>query len=239
MLLANPKLIITNKANTPETRLMTFIYEYSTILERRMPNNLEDLIYRFRWQIALLLAGVIVAAGGIFLTLNSNKADVEIISDTNETGSGDVVVEISGEVNKPGVYILKIGSRVNDVIIEAGGLTANADTNWIDKYLNRAAIAIDGQKIFIPSANEQSSPTSDSLKEGVNTVEGEVYGAAVSMVDINTATQEELEALSGIGPVYAKNIIENRPYSNADELINKKIIPQKTFEKLKDRLSVY
>lgn len=59
------------------------------------------------------------------------------------------------------------------------------------------------------------------------------------MVNVNTATQKELEALWGIGPVTAQNIIEQRPYSTVEELLNKKILKTNVYETNKDKLSVY
>jgi competence protein ComEA len=56
------------------------------------------------------------------------------------------------------------------------------------------------------------------------------------LLDINTAPPSELEALPGIGDAYAKKIVENRPYKRKDELIKKKIIPQATYDKIKDRI---
>ena len=59
---------------------------------------------------------------------------------------------------------------------------------------------------------------------------------AKSQVDINTATEDELKALSGIGDAYAKKIIEGRPYAKKDQLVSKKIIPKATYDKIKDQI---
>jgi competence protein ComEA len=59
-----------------------------------------------------------------------------------------------------------------------------------------------------------------------------------NLTNINTASQSELEKLTGIGPVYAQSVIEHRPYSNTQELVSKKIIPQKTYEKIKSEISL-
>lgn len=67
----------------------------------------------------------------------------------------NIIVEISGEAMSSGVYNLPGDSRVNDLLIVSGGLTASVDRNWTDKYLNRAAKLIDGQKAFVPWVDQQ------------------------------------------------------------------------------------
>ena len=60
-----------------------------------------------------------------------------------------------------------------------------------------------------------------------------------SLININTSDLKSLDSLSGIGPVYAQNIIEHRPYSNTSELVSKGVIPNNTYLKIKDKISVY
>ena len=143
------------------------------------------------------------------------------------------MVEVSGQINKPGVYNLSAGSRVEDVINAAGGLTSEADTEFVEKRINRAARLSDGQKIYIPSEEENSKiPNSQNSNN-------EILGVLDNLININTASQSELESLWGIGPVYAQNIIEQRPYSSVEELLTKKIIKQNVYDRVKDQISVY
>src|SRR3989344_1087747 len=67
----------------------------------------------------------------------------------------------------------------------------------------------------------------------------EILGVLDNLININTASQSELESLWGIGPVYAQNIIEQRPYSSVEELLTKKIIKQNVYDRVKDQISVY
>jgi competence protein ComEA len=201
--------------------------------------NIEDLVYRFRWQLVLLLLGLILASGGVFLSLNSQKPVIEIVGEETGVPGGQITVELSGAVKSPGVYKLDLGSRVEDLLAKGGSLTEGADAEWVEKYLNRASVLIDGQKIYIPDQSEQSGVESDNNAGGDQTV-NQVFGAvSEERVNINTASQNELEALYGIGPVYAKKIIDNRPYSNIEELLDRKIVTQKIYDGNRDLLSVY
>ena len=166
---------------------------------------------------------------------------VEVLNATTEpqNSNQELVVEISGSVEKPGVYKLPINSRIDDLLIISGGLSISADRDWVTKNVNRASKLIDGQKLYIYSQLEVESAkkTGGSLNKKVL---GSIAGSdPASSININTASQKELESLVGIGPVYAQKIIEQRPYSTLEELVSRKIIPQKTYESIKNEISVY
>ena len=193
------------------------------------------MLPKFKWQLLMLLVGLILIGGGFVLgNSSSGSPKVEIINDESSLNDlGDVVVEVSGQINKPGVYNLSAGSRVEDVINAAGGLTSEADTEFVEKRINRAARLSDGQKIYIPSEEENSKiPNSQNSNN-------EILGVLDNLININTASQSELESLWGIGPVYAQNIIEQRPYSSVEELLTKKIIKKNVYDRVKDQISVY
>jgi len=156
-----------------------------------------------------------------------------------EKGVESIVVEIAGAVEKRGVFKLPQGSRVQDLLILAGGLSPDADRAWVEKHVNLAAKLNDGQKIYIPSKSEQSSQKSAKNNPGEEEHSESVMGSMQTLVNINTASQKELESLPGIGPVYAQKIIEQRPYSSIEELVSKKVLKPSLFEKIKDRISVY
>ena len=196
----------------------------------------DQLLTKYKWQIILVLVGLILVTTGVFLTqsFSLKDDDLEIVSEGKETNEEDtkIVVDISGAVQNPGVYKLPTGSRVEDALNSAGGLTSDANLDWVDKTLNRASSISDGQKIYIPSQKEVLSAKSQ-------TAPNETYNDSSDQININSASQKDLESLSGIGPVYAQNIIEGRPYSSVDDLLSKKIISQTLFEKIKEKLTIY
>jgi len=134
---------------------------------------------------------------------------------------------LAGAVMQPGVYELPSASRLKDLLARAGGLSASADREWIEKNLNLAQKLEDAQKVYIPSQME---------------TEGEVAGEETVVsgkININTASASELDTLWGIGEARAKAIIDNRPYSSVDELQTKKVIPSNVFERIKDEITVF
>jgi len=149
------------------------------------------------------------------------------------------VIEVSGAVETPGVYKLSTNARVEDALIAAGGISADADRNWMEKTLNRAAKITDGQKIYIPRINEQTGGASANNATGYQSTSSVGGSDFANTVNVNTASQKELESLWGIGPVTAQNIIEQRPYSTIEELLNKKILKTNVYETNINKLSVY
>lgn len=205
----------------------------------------EELLLKYRYQILLFLVGAILIGLGVFLFKNKDSlysSSVEVLessSDNEDINSGEVVIEVSGAVETPGVYRLSTNARVEDALIAAGGISADADRDWMEKTLNRAAKIIDGQKIYIPRINEQISGASASNMGGYQSASSTGGSDYSKTVNINIASQKELESLWGIGPVTAQNIVEQRPYSSVEELLNKKILKTNVYETNKDKLSVY
>ena len=143
------------------------------------------------------------------------------------TPANRIIVDISGAVESPGVYMLQDGSRIFDLIEAAGGLTKDADIN----YINRAEILFDEAKIYIPSVRE----TSD-LSPG-STVRTSSVSSGPSLININTADSETLQKIPGVGPSTAEKIISYRlshgRFSSIEELTNISGIGAKTLEKMK------
>lgn len=208
-------------------------------------SSLEEIIFKYRWPIVGVLLGILLILFGIVVVTRQlpffSQDKIEILESSE---SGEVMVEVAGAVEKPGVYKFQGGARVEDALIASGGVSSNADREWVARVLNRAAKLTDGQKIFIPKVDESTrsrlgskgNSTSSTLSTS-STFNGAI--GAGELIDINTASQAELESLSGIGPVTAKKIIEGRPYSDVAELLTRKIISKKVFEENKEKLSVY
>ncbi len=142
---------------------------------------------------------------------------------------GEMVVDVAGAVVRPGVYTLTQGSRVEDAIKAAGGLSDDVDDERLAKVVNRAARLSDGAKIYIPTLTGPG-PVTDETSYNIVT--------ELSSVSVNAASQSELEALSGIGPATAKKIIGGRPYTSLEELVAKKAMGQALFDKLKGQLTL-
>lgn len=152
-----------------------------------------------------------------------SEPEIVIQEETQEPLSGKIMIDISGAVVKPGVYEVDFDARIQDVVLAAGGMVAEADTGYIAKNLNLAQKVTDGEKIYIPFVSDQEASGSE---------------ATDGKISINSATMTELESLPGIGPVTAEKIIANRPYSSIDDLINKKSVGQAVFEDIKSQISL-
>lgn len=145
-----------------------------------------------------------------------------------------VIVHVAGAVNEPGVHSLPNGSRVKDAIEKSGGLTNSADSNLI----NLAMPINDGMQIWVPSVILDQGTELEG--EHNNQVQGSVRSG--NLININTASQAELETLSGIGPEYAQRIIqfrlENGPFKQVEEVQSVSGIGPVTFEKIRPYITV-
>lgn len=168
-------------------------------------------------------------------------------SKTNETANIEetIVVHITGEVKKEGVIYLKKGARIVDAIKEAGGETKEADLSQV----NLAYELQDGQKIYIPNKNEKISQyiigkNGETMNDNsANTGnESTSYNKEGAKVNINTASQAELDSLPGIGPALAQRIIdfrvENGNFNSIEDIQNVKGIGDSKYEDIKDKIVV-
>jgi len=150
-----------------------------------------------------------------------------------------VVVEIAGAVQKPGVFRLPLGSRVGDLIEAAGGYGPRLDADRASQGLNLAARLTDGDRVTVPSRDDAVDAVGAVGAAGGSATAG--APATGTPVDLNRATSAELEALPGIGPVTVAKIItsrEEQPFTAVDDLRTRKLVGAKTFDKLKDLVSV-
>lgn len=167
----------------------------------------------------LFVAGLFLIFLGFWWYEKENSLELVI----EEAVEAELNIHVSGAVNKVGVYSLPPGSRVKDALISAGGLSADADREYVEQNLNLADKLVDGQKIFIPGEERA----------------GSVVGSKSSRISLNRGTQEDLESLEGIGPSRAVKIIQGRPYKTIEEVYERKIISENMYLKIKDNLILW
>lgn len=184
--------------------------------------------------LVVLLGAAIVGAGLLVILRSSDPPapPVRRIAATPQASASpsplkQVMVHVSGQVAKPGVYQLPDGSRVQDAIAAAGGPVAEADAN----ALNLAAVIADGQKISVPKPGEAVTATGAEPEAA----------APGGKVNLNTATAQQLEELPGVGPVLAERIVAHRTKSRFTaprQLMEVSGFGPKKYEALKDLIAV-
>ena len=197
-----------------------------------------------RLAIAGVIGSVVIGIIAIVVVMSSSAGQVveapeRELPGSNDAallaGTGEVVVDVTGAVVKPGVYRLPAGSRVGDAIDAAGGFSPRVDADRVAIALNLAATLADGSQLHVPARGE--SLTGGAGGGG----SGGPRGVASGAVNLNTASQSELEALPGIGPVTAARIIESRdatPFASVDDLRGRKLVGEKAFEQLRALVTV-
>jgi competence protein ComEA len=149
-----------------------------------------------------------------------------------------VVVDVQGRVRRPGIVRLPAGSRVVQAVRAAGGTVAGTDT----ASLNLARILTDGEQLLVGPFPPVTGPAGRGTgPTGPGSAGPEAAGAA-TVVDLNTASTEQLEELPGVGPVLAQRILDWRTehgrFSSVDDLQEVNGIGARRFEDLKDRVRV-
>ena len=188
----------------------------------------------------ILLILVLSACGYIFLYITEEKNEnillepeiIEVEEEVEELieEKPKIYVDIAGEILNPGVYVLEEGSRVNDLIILAGGVTKEANLSNV----NLAYTLSDGIKITIP--NKKDTNTKNILQSSmVNNIVNDV-------ININQAGIEELVTLSGIGESIAQDIInyrsKNGSFKKKEDIKNVSGIGESKYSKIKDKITV-
>ncbi len=145
-------------------------------------------------------------------------------------GSGTLVIDVEGGVARPGIVRLRTGARVADAIVAAGGYSREADLLAAAR-LNLATVLTDGQQVFVPlQGSDPASPASDDGQ-----------GGGGGLVNLNSATPEQLDALPGIGPVTVQKIVAARqdtPFATLDELVERKVLTGSQLEKIRDLVTI-
>jgi competence protein ComEA len=164
-------------------------------------------------------------------------ADASTAPTASAPSSAALFVHVLGAVNAPGLYELHTGSRVIDAVSAAGGFTAEADQGGV----NLARVLSDGEQLQVPVVGQVPPPGSVAVP-GTTAPGGAGVAAAGAKVDLNTASEAELETLPRVGPAMAARILawrsENGRFTSVDDLMDISGIGDKTFEALKDLVTV-
>ena len=187
----------------------------------------------------ILLAIILFIAG---MSVKSSKSTSELTSLVNQEAMKDenldevinenIFVHIVGEVEDPDLYELKSESRLKDLIEKAGGFTDGAD----QESVNLALKLEDEMMVRVPSVNDTEINVDYN-----NQILGISGTDQVDMVNINTASLEELQTLSGIGPKTAEKIVdfrENEKFQTIEDIMNVNGIGEKTFDDIKEKIRV-
>ena len=188
--------------------------------------------------IALVAVVGVTVAGAGFWYVRSLPAPVQVRSGPSEalvaapTASASpttvILVDVAGWVRRPGVYEFAEGARVVDAIDAAGGARPGA----VLSSLNLAAPLVDGTQVLVPKES-QSAPTTET---------GTGTSGATGLVNVNSATNAELETLPGIGEVIAQAIVdhrtENGPFTSVDQLVDVSGIGDATLENIRELVTV-
>jgi len=163
--------------------------------------------------------------------------------DTNRPAASEqateLIVDVEGAVVRPGLHRLPAGSRVGDAIAAAGGYGPRVDIRAAAERLNLAERLVDGAKIHVPVRGDPTPPAVAGATDPSSG--GGTGGAPGGPIEINGASQAQLETLPGIGPVTAGKIIaarEEARFATIDELLSRKVVGPATFEKIRPMVTV-
>ncbi|MFM0818064.1 helix-hairpin-helix domain-containing protein [Streptococcus suis] len=211
-----------------------------------------EMLKEYKWQIALpAVAGLLMATFLIFSQpAKSDQTGLTDFPQTEQTSSSQeqteetsteeseelsqLVVDVKGAVVKPGLYTLEAGARVNDAVEAAGGLTSQADP----KSINLAQKLSDEAVVYVASKDENISVVASTTTSSAMSPEEK----STSLVNLNTATEADLQTISGIGAKRAADIIAYREanggFKSVDDLNNVSGIGDKTMESIRPYVTV-
>lgn len=196
----------------------------------------------------LVTAALALAVAAFFLAVTSGSGEEVAIDSPNGSGSvpvasdglvsgasgtGEIVVEVIGAVARPGVFRLASSARVADLIEAAGGYGPRVDTARLEAEVHLAAPLKDGDRVHVPSRDEPPTRRDTPVTGG--------SAAGPTLIDLNRATPAELDSLPGIGPVTAEKIIaarEEAPFTTVDDLRSRGVLGEKTFERIRELVTV-
>jgi len=185
--------------------------------------------------VAGVLAGFLLAAAVFLIARPPAGKPVTLEAPPTQA---PIQVHVIGAVLRPGLYIFAEGSRVQDAVTAAGGLSSEADLS----ALNLAAKLEDGQQLIVPVGTGASQAATPTAGFRVLPSAGQSPTPSANRININTATAEDLAALPGIGPTTAQRIIEYRtahgPFTRIEDLMNVAGIGPATFDNIRALITV-
>ncbi len=144
-----------------------------------------------------------------------------------------IYVDVKGAVNRPGVYALRSGLRIQDALTKAGGITASADSN----HVNMAQQVNDQQVVYVPTKGEVTTPIGESSTET-----SDADSSTGPIINLNTATKEQLTQITGVGDKKADLILQYRQehgqFKTVDDLKEVSGFGDKSVANIKDQLAV-
>jgi competence protein ComEA len=189
-----------------------------------------------RREIAVLaVVGILVGGGAVLWYVRSLPRPVTVRAvqpaPAPSPSPAVLIVHVAGAVHRPGVYELSQGDRVIDAIEAAGGPRRRADLD----ALNLAAVLVDGQQVMIPRESTGGGPGGGTSGPSGST-------GTEALINVNTATAEQLDTLPGIGPVLATAIIDHRerngPFAAVDDLLDVSGIGEVRLADIRDLVTV-
>jgi len=201
---------------------------------------MDNSLTRYRPYLVMMLLFISVLVGTVYVLRRPESAPATLVivtaSPRPSATVASIMIDVRGAVNKPGVYSLAAGSRLQDALTLAGETLPNADT----RALNLARKLNDGEQIYVPLQGEipptipSASGKSDSRSAPTPTRAGKL--------NLNTATLQELDALPGIGPVTAQSIIDYRNQNGAfkklDDVKKVRGIGDSLYNQIKDLIAL-
>lgn len=202
--------------------------------------KIKDLDIKSKIVVGVIIALMLLTV--IMYVVKSNDNNMEEIEAKNEEileevkEKNQIIVHVTGQVKNSGVVSLEEGARVVDAIYSAGGETVDADLN----KLNLAYILNDGDKIYVPK-KEDSQTEYITSGAGENVSSNATQSSDSKIININTATVDELSTLSGIGKAIAERIVayrmQNGKFENIEDIKNVTGIGDSKFNNIKDEIT--
>jgi competence protein ComEA len=188
-------------------------------------------------------AALLLAAASAWLLVGGSSASPQASLDPVPSGStsaesttaaqasgSDLVVDVEGAVAEAGIVHLPAGSRVADALVAAGGYAPDADLAAAARQLNLAATVSDGEQVYVLRLGETSSA-------GI----GGTGSGGTGLVNLNSASPEQLDSLPGIGPVTVQKIVaarQERRFQSLDELVERKVLTASQLAKIRTLATV-